>query len=564
MAEYDIAAMLDEIKQLKTEVRKLTREARVSKNFLDMVTKASEAKDALGNALSTANARQRAYTDMLLDNCPEIIMLFDADGRFVLSTKALMLAAGVPNFDFIKNREYKEVLSGYFSHEDLQMFENAIESTTESGDKVFFNTWVDFSQKDEPRYYSIEFTRIGDDKDGVSSGVLVVMVDMTDFMREKQKAEYANNAKSDFLAMMSHEMRTPMNAILGMSTALDRLGLATEHQRYITDIRRASNSLLSIINDVLDFSKIEAGKLDIVGDNYSLVNMLDNLHSMFSVMCKDKHLAMEFKKHESLPEMAKGDENRLRQILVNLLSNAVKYTQKGGVVFTAQLDEKYLCFEIKDSGRGIRKEDLSKLFTPFEQLDIRKNRNIVGTGLGLAICSNLCRLMDGDISVTSTYGEGSAFTVRIPYVKADETHENEIIEISNFIAPTAKILVVDDIETNLTVAEVMLDIFEIVPDTAASGQDAIEMAKQKDYDIIFMDHMMPEMDGLEATLHIRGLGGKNAALPIIALTANAIKGTEQMFLASGMDDVLLKPLEFEELNLCLKKWLPKDTIEEDE
>jgi len=459
------------------------------------------------------------------------------------------------------------VLAQYFSEEDMQAFKDAVTSTMLSGDIVTFNAWVDFLCNDQPRYYTIELRRVGGDVDdgyaGIGSGVLVVMVDLTDFMREKQRAEHANNAKSDFLAMMSHEMRTPMNAILGMSTALDRLGLATEHQRYISDIRRASSSLLSIINDVLDFSKIEAGKMEIISVNYNLANMLDNLHSMFAGMCKEKRLEMKYHKSPNLPEVAKGDENRIRQVLINLLSNAVKYTQKGEIVFSVRLESDSLHFEVKDSGIGIREEDVVKLFAPFEQLDTRKNRNIVGTGLGLAIAGNLCRLMNGDISVESVYGEGSVFTARVPYVEACDTVEGEIIEISEFIAPAAKILVVDDIETNLTVAEVMLDIFEIAPAFAHSGQEAIEFAKNNDYDIIFMDHMMPEMDGLEATLHIRGLGGKNADVPIIALTANAIKGTEQMFLSNGLDDILLKPLEFEELNLCLRKWLPSDIIEEE-
>ena len=562
----EVLALREEVKRLNIEVRRLTRETRASKSFLEKVTKASEAKDALGTALSAANARQRAYTDVLLESCPEIIALLDDDGRFVLSTKALMLAAGIPNFDFIKNRNYEEVLSGYVSIEDLQTFKKSIENTMLTGDVVIFDAWVDFSQNDRPRYYTIELRRVGggaDGIEGIAKGVLVVMVDLTDFMKEKQRAEHASNAKSDFLAMMSHEMRTPMNAILGMSTALDRLGLPPEHQKYITDIRRASSSLLSIINDVLDFSKIEAGKMEIVNTNYSLANLLDNLHSMFAGMCKDKQLTMKFNKSADLPELARGDENRLRQVLVNLLSNAVKYTQKGEIIFSARLEKGSLYFEVKDSGIGIREEDIDKLFMPFEQLDMRKNRNIVGTGLGLAIGGNLCRLMGGDISVESVYGEGSIFTARVPYTEAYDVVEEEAVEISEFIAPEAKILVVDDIETNLTVAEVMLDIFEIMPDFAHSGQEAIDMAKQKDYDIIFMDHMMPEMDGLEATLHIRKLGGKNVGIPIIALTANAIKGTEQMFLGNGMDDVLLKPLEFEELNLCLRKWLPKELIKED-
>ena len=563
----EMAALRAENKRLNREIMRLGRELRSSKTFLENATQAMIAKDALGRVLSATNATQRAHTEMLLENCPNIISLFDANGKLVLTTRALLNAANIHNFDFIRNQSYQTIFANYMSAKALTNLERAVHSMFETGNSVSIDEWIDFSQNESKRYYSIEVSASGTDGAccAANKSFIIVFVDLTDIMREKQRAEDASTAKSDFLATMSHEIRTPMNAILGMSEMLNRSNLDNEQKKYLSDIRKSSQSLLTIINDILDFSKVEAGRMELVPTNYSLHALLDNLHSMFANLFEVKKLRFRFTIDNNLPAFVYGDENRLRQIITNLISNALKYTNSGQVDVHAYLNEKNnLCVDIQDTGIGIRDEDRPRLFAPFEQLDLRRNKNIVGTGLGLAISYNLCKIMGGQLCLESVYGKGSTFHMEVPYIAAREASHNEPSNTSEFSAPKASILVVDDIEINLAVAEAMLGLFSIIPDRALSGVEAIKMADCKQYDIIFMDHMMPEINGVEATNLIRIGNGPNTKTTIIALTANAVNGMEEMFLTNQFDGFLSKPLEFASLNLCLREWLPSHLIREQE
>jgi signal transduction histidine kinase len=571
VASFDEAhALPEEIKELKLQNTKLARELRITKEYLVKVTRTVEAKETLGKVLTTANVKQKAYTTMLLESCPNVILLLDDNGRLVLGTKMFLTLTGIPNFDYIRNRTWEEIFSKYLSAEELEEWKDILNLVTREQKMHTLHKWIDFRGNGESRYYSVEFTGTGGAQGtDAGIGILAVFLDLTDIMLEKQKAEAANNAKSDFLAVMSHEIRTPMNAILGLNEILSRTELSPTQSKYLRDIRKSAKSLLTIINDILDFSKIEAGKLEIIDSDYNLHALLDNLHSMFKILFEGKNLGLRFTIAPDLPEQVRGDENRTRQVLTNLLSNALKYTPGGHVEFNAFLvpgDESntqgMLRFDVKDTGIGIRDEDKEKLFKPFEQLDTRKNRNVVGTGLGLAICYRLCRLMGGSLALESEYGKGSVFSVTIPNVPASGKGSAPQEEAGDFTAPEARILVVDDIEINLEVCTAMLAAFDISAEAAQSGRDAVELAERKNYDIIFMDHMMPEMDGLEAAALIRSLGGPYAESPIIALTANVVDGAEQMFIEHKFSGLLSKPIEFSSLAQCLRRWLPPKLIKE--
>jgi signal transduction histidine kinase/DNA-binding NarL/FixJ family response regulator len=390
-----------------------------------------------------------------------------------------------------------------------------------------------------------------------------------------RRAESASRAKSDFLAQMSHEIRTPMNAVIGMSELILREDTSPSVRENAEHVRHAGKNLLSIINDILDFSKIESGKMEIIPREYWLRSLLIDVINIIRVRLSEKNVQFVTNIDNSLPCKLEGDEVRVRQVLLNILSNAAKYTFEGSVSFSARGEARgdggiLMVFEVADTGTGIKKENMERLFGDFIRFDNDTDKNIEGTGLGLAITKKLCLAMGGDVSVSSVFGEGSVFTIALPQKVRDVTPLGEIDERicdaheardarRNFTAPEARILIVDDIETNLEVAEGLLAPYEMKVQLCGGGAEAVRMAAEGSYDLIFMDHMMPEMDGIEATAAIRAMEGEYfRTVPIIALTANAISGMREMFLQNGFNDFLSKPIEISKLNEIIERWIPKE------
>ncbi len=497
---------------------------------------------------------------------------------------------------------------------------------------------------------------------------------MNTIMELADEAQSASRSKSEFLANMSHEIRTPMNAIIGMAELGLREELSPSVYENIIGIKHAGNNLLAIINDILDFSKIESGKMEVYAEEYYLPSLLNDVVNIIRTKVMEKTVLFVVNIDSTLACKLRGDEVRIRQILLNLLGNATKFTKKGTVILnvTGEVNGKVLnmVYEIIDTGIGIREEDIGELFGEFSQVDRKKNRNVEGTGLGLAISKRLANVMYGDITVESIYGEGSTFTFTVPqeiidarpiakvkdanvllyenrkpyldsniytlenlgvnyetveekksfYEKVEKENydfifmptilfDEEILDkniedikeklvlsaefgeeilvknvktmsqplncisVANvlnrednvhvvgeefairFKAPEATVLIIDDIQTNLKVAKGLMLPYGMQIDTVLSGEEAIEMIKAKKYDVIFMDHMMPGMDGIEATAEIRRLGFVD--VPIVALTANAISGVKEMFESAGMNDFLAKPIEMSKLNSILEKWIPR-------
>lgn len=470
------------------------------------------------------------------------------------------------NFQYANPKAYE--LIPQLRYADKKLIEQAIDRFVGNAktDTIRFNG----------RFFKLNNRVLEDEKQTV--GHMITFFDITDLLENNKKmeqlkieADNANYAKSNFLANMSHEIRTPINAVLGMDEMILRESSEENIIEYATSIKRAGESLLSLVSDILDFSKIESGKMTIINEPYNVKELIKDIINTFTLRMRQKGLSFITEIDENIPKVLVGDEVRIKQIALNILSNAFKYTKEGYVKLKISSEVKgskcELSFSVEDTGSGIKKEALEKLFATFERIDEKKNRHIEGSGLGLNITKNLLKMMGSDIQVKSVYGRGSIFSfdleqsiadyepigkMDIEDVKVDINQRNGV----GFTAPNARILVVDDNLVNLSVMKGLLKKTQATVEMASSGAEAVKMTKDKKYELIFMDHLMPEMDGIETMVRIRGMEtNPNKNTPCIVLTANAISGAKEKYMEAGFDEYMTKPVNMDLLEDNLQKFL---------
>ncbi|MBQ9484082.1 MAG: response regulator [Ruminiclostridium sp.] len=514
-----------------------------------------------------------------------VINSFDVSVGNITNRLFDFIEAGVIVFDTsrhiaIMNAYAENRLSGGKNSEISDLFsisETDIDVMFDKGANEIYSTRL-WDKKGE-KAYSVKLNSVKDTY-GEPYCILMVFADITEEIELADKFSVASHAKSQFLAQMSHEIRTPINAVLGMNEMILRESKDDDILEYATNIDSAGNTLLNLINSILDFSKIEDGKMELVPVKYDTASLLNDLYHSIIQRADSKGLAFVMNADETLPCSLYGDDIRVSQIIMNLLTNAVKYTEKGTVTLTVSAEEMSektvkLRVSVKDTGIGIKAEDLGRLFESFERLDEIRNRNIEGTGLGISIVTSLLKMMGSSLQVKSKYGEGSEFYFVLEQGISDPTpignlqermkKRSERKDSSDVIsAPNARVLLVDDNDMNLKVAKNLLKLCGIKPDMASSGEEAIGYMRHGTYDIVFLDHMMPKMDGIETLRKLKSEGLVPDNTTMIALTANAVVGAREMYLKEGFKDYLSKPMEVKQLVEKLEKYLPESAYKASE
>jgi PAS domain S-box-containing protein len=583
MTEQEIAVLQKENADLHMQLKQLSHQLSTQQNAMCRFEQLSTTRDELARRLREERSRQEKYMQMMLENSSNIIILLDGNGCFAYCTKTFLKITGIPDFNLIDGKHFSDVFGRFhnnaFSLHTFVYINRAMNGEDTNRQEEI----IDLSGGNDPRIYMANVTAMRNEA-GTVEGVMMLFHDVTETYRAREAAEAASRAKSSFLATMSHEIRTPLNAIIGLSEIELQRDLPPETHENLEKVYTSGSILLGIINDILDISKIEAGNFELIPVDYDSPSLINDTVQLNVVRIGSKPISFRLFIDETLPIRLHGDELRVRQVLNNILSNAFKYTRAGVVTlrirWEKQGDEALLTFIISDTGQGIKKENIGKLFTEYSQLEVRANRKIEGSGLGLSITKKLVEMMGGSIAVESEYGKGSTFTVELRQEIVDERSigadvvenlmsfrfiENKHSRIKNLIRtqmPYGKVLVVDDVVTNLDVARGLMLPYGLTIDSVLSGPEAIEAVRTGaiQYDLIFMDHMMPGMDGIEATRIIRNDIGTEYAktVPIIALTANALTGNEEMFIAHGFNGFIAKPVDILRLDAALNRWVRKN------
>jgi signal transduction histidine kinase/CheY-like chemotaxis protein len=543
-----------------------------------------------------AKSKLQQYVDLLLENFPDIVLLFDIDGKIVSTSKSYFQCSKTEEPEMILNRTFNELFSSLVDDEFLQRVDGFFKAAV--ADKRISETdkEIDFGGDSNARHYAIRITPMLNES-GIVVGTMLVFHDLTE-IRRTEIAEASNKAKSKFFAMISHEIRTPINAILGITEIkMQHETLDPSIEEAFQMIHSSGKILLNLINEVLDLSKMEAGRFQLMPVEYETAGFISDTVQLNITLLKNKPIKFKLLVDENLPSILFGDSIRIRQILSNLLSNAFKYTEEGVVELSIRAETArtetavteaangnpavILVSRVSDTGQGMTAEQIRALFDEYSRFNPQTNREVEGTGLGMNITQHLIQMMNGEITVESEPGKGSIFTVRLPqgligsevigieltenlqHLRWSSVSKMKKAKIVYEPMPYGSILIVDDIESNLYVAQGIMEPYQLSVDTATSGSEAINKIKNgKVYNIIFMDHMMPKMDGIEATKIIRNM---NYTHPIVALTANAVVGQVEMFLEEGFNDYLSKPIDSRHLDVLLNKLIrgkqPPEVIE---
>ena len=513
-------------------------------------------------------SRLQEYINLILSNTPNILLAFDTEGKAVLASESYIQRCKLSSVEKVQGKTFTElfapVVSEKFLFEAGKMIDNALLNL----ETPAIEENIDFGQDGNLRIYLIHVSPILHENKTVM-GTIVAFDDMTEIVQARQEAERAlilaeksARVKADFLARMSHEMRTPMNAIIGMA-AIGKKNAGNDQQMYCFDnITEASQQLLNVINDILDISEIESSKIELSYNEFNFVNMLNNIKNTFQLHAEKKNQNFTVDIDPNIPLTIILDEKRLTQVITNILSNAFKFTPEQGSISlnVKKINETNenctICFTIKDNGIGISEEQQKHLFVPFEQADGGTARKFEGTGLGLAISKRIVEMMGGNICVESSYKKGSSFTFEItPRINKDENAEKT--SIKNIFAGK-KIMIAEDVEINREIISALLEETGVEMDFAFNGAEAVDkfMADPGAYELIFMDIRMPEMDGYKATTLIRSSGIPEAKIiPIIAMTANVSNEDIETCLAAGMNGHLGKPVDFDKIIAKLKEYL---------
>ena len=562
----------NELKNLKLELKKANREVKRLQKENNILSVMNEQAIKFREFSEKTKGQQVFYNAMLLQNSPNISIMLDTELNTVMATAPYYQRSSLSQEQINQGVPVIDVFDGLIDRIGRRHLEAMCVEARDEGKNIQYMDKMVVHGMEETFDIYIR-PAINDQKE--IAGVMIIMVDITDIITAKERAESADRAKTSFLANMSHEIRTPMNAINGMSEFIIRDTTDSFARENAIMIKNASASLLTIINDILDFSKIEAGKMDLINMPFQMSSIIIDVSTMINIRLKGKKVSLVLEVDENIPYTMIGDEIRIKQVMVNLLNNAVKFTEEGTITLRLTYEKLgdgrsvRLYGSVEDTGIGIKPKDLVKLFSSFEQVDTKRNRSVEGTGLGLAISRKLCESMGGSITVDSVYGKGSTFSWTMvnevedwrPMGKvnhAENSGQDKLFQYT-FTTENVKVLVVDDNRVNLKVAEGMLTPYKVQVYTAESAMEALNLLNKELFDIIFMDHMMPVMDGVEALYKLREIPEQRNSV-VIALTANAISGVREQYLEYGFQGFLPKPLEAKALDACLQKFIDSSKL----